>query len=222
MYKYILFDLDGTLTDPKEGITKCVQYALAACGIDEPNLDNLLSFIGPPLVDEFMRVYGFSLEKAQFALEKYRERFPVKGIYENKIYPGAAELLSALKQSGKKIALATSKPQPYAEKILENFEIKQYFDVIVGATFDSKRNDKADVVAEVLNQLGITEDKKEEVIMVGDRKHDVLGAAKNGINTVGVRLGYAEEGELETAGAIYIAEDMAALAQYLLNTECKV
>ncbi len=219
MYNYILFDLDGTLTDPKEGITKCVQYALAACGIDEPDLDNLLSFIGPPLVDEFMRVYGFSREKAEFALAKYRERFPVKGLYENKIYPGAAQMLATLKQSGRKIALATSKPQPYAEKILENFKIKDYFDVIVGATFDSKRNDKADVVAEVLKQFGITDADKASVIMVGDRKHDVLGASKNGIKTVGIRLGYAELGELEEAGAIYIAEDIADLENYLLNAE---
>ncbi|MBQ4160271.1 MAG: HAD-IA family hydrolase [Clostridia bacterium] len=219
MYNYILFDLDGTLTDPKEGITKCVQYALAACGIDEPNLDNLLSFIGPPLVDEFMRVYGFSKEKAEFALAKYRERFPAKGLYENKIYPGAAQMLAALKQSGRKIALATSKPQPYAEKILEHFKIKDYFDVIVGATFDSKRNDKADVVAEVLKQFGITDADKASVIMVGDRKHDVLGASKNGIKTVGLRLGYAEPGELEEAGAIYIADDIADLENYLLNTK---
>lgn len=219
MYNYILFDLDGTLTDPKEGITKCVQYALAACGIDEPDLDNLLSFIGPPLVDEFMRVYGFSKEKAEFALAKYRERFPAKGLYENKIYPGAAQMLAALKQSGRKIALATSKPQPYAEKILEHFKIKDYFDVIVGATFDSKRNDKADVVAEVLKQFGITDADKASVIMVGDRKHDVLGASKNGIKTVGLRLGYAEAGELEAAGAVYIAEDIADLETYLLNAE---
>ena len=219
MYNYILFDLDGTLTDPKEGITKCVQYALAACGIDEPDLDNLLSFIGPPLVDEFMRVYGFSKEKAEFALAKYRERFPAKGLYENKIYPGAAQMLAALKQSGRKIALATSKPQPYAEKILEHFKIKDYFDVIVGATFDSKRNDKADVVAEVLKQFGITDADKASVIMVGDRKHDVLGASKNGIKTVGLRLGYAEPGELEEAGAIYIADDIADLENYLLNTK---
>ncbi len=217
MHNYILFDLDGTLTDPKEGITKCVQYALAACGIDEPDLDRLISFIGPPLVDEFMRVYGFSQEKAQFALEKYRERFPVKGIYENKIYPGAAQMLFNLKQHGKKLALATSKPQPYAEKILENFNIKQYFDVIVGATFDSKRNDKADVVAEVLRQFQITDAQKSSVIMVGDRKHDVIGAAKNGVHTIGIRLGYAQEGELEAAGAIYIAKDIADLEAYLLK-----
>ena len=164
-----------------------------------------------------MRVYGFTKEKAEFALAKYRERFPVKGIYENKIYPGAAQMLAHLKQSGRKIALATSKPQPYAEKILENFEIKDYFDVIVGATFDSKRNDKADVIAEVLLQFGITDAEKEGVIMVGDRMHDVLGASKNGLKTVGVRLGYAEAGELEEAGAVYIAEDIADLENYLLQ-----
>jgi len=166
-----------------------------------------------------MRVYGFSKEKAEFALAKYRERFPIKGLYENKIYPGAAQMLATLKQSGRKIALATSKPQPYAEKILENFKIKDYFDVIVGATFDSKRNDKADVIAEVLKQFGITDADKKNVIMVGDRKHDVIGAAKNGIATVGIRLGYAEPGELENAGAIYIAEDIADLENYLLNAE---
>lgn len=219
MYNYILFDLDGTLTDPKEGITKCVQYALAACGIDAPNLDNLLSFIGPPLVDEFMRVYGLSKERAEFALAKYRERFGPIGIFENKVYPGAADLLATLKRRGKIIALATSKPQMYAEQIIERFALAPYFDLVVGATMDEQRSTKDAVIAEVLKQLDITDAQKANVVMVGDRKHDVLGAAKNGINTVGIRLGYAEEGELEEAGAVYIAEDIADLENYLLNAE---
>lgn len=216
MYQYILFDLDGTLTEPKEGITKCVQYALAACGIDEPDLDNLTGFIGPPLTDEFMRVYGMSAEQAQFALEKYRERFSIKGLYENKAFDGAADLLDALKTAGKTIALATSKPQPYAEKILDNFNLKSYFDIIVGATFDGTLDKKSDVIRETLRQLGVTDAQKREAVMVGDRHHDLLGAKANGIDAIGIRLGYAAPGELEDCAPVYIADNLKELQAYLL------
>ena len=187
MYNYILFDLDGTLTDPKEGITKCVQYALAACGIDEPDLDNLLSFIGPPLVDEFMRVYGMDKEKALFALAKYRERFEPIGIFENAVYPGAAELLEQLKNAGKTIVLATAKPQPYAEQILEHFGLAPYFDLVVGATMDESRNNKTQVIAEVLRILDATGEAKKNAVMIGDREHDMHGAAENGIDAIGLQ-----------------------------------
>ncbi len=217
MYQYILFDLDGTLTEPKEGITKCVQYALAACGIHEPNLDNLTSFIGPPLTDEFMRVYGMSAGQAQFALKKYRERFAVKGLYENKAFDGAKALLDTLHAHGKIIALATSKPQPYAEQILENFDLKSQFNIIVGATFDGTLDKKSDVIRETLRQLKITDTQKHQVVMIGDRHHDLLGAKANGIDAIGIRLGYAAAGELEACAPVYIADDLKDLQTYLLK-----
>lgn len=217
MYQTILFDLDGTLTDPKEGITKCVQYALKHLGIVEDDLRQLECFIGPPLREQFMERYGFDQEKSNFAVEKYRERFSTTGLYENKIYPGIKDLLEELKSSGRVMALASSKPTIYCEKILEHFEIAQYFQVIVGSELDGQRTDKAQVVEEALNQLLLQEKEKDHVVMVGDRRHDIVGAKKNGVYTIGLRLGYAEEGELEKAGADKIAEDIEHLREILLK-----
>lgn len=216
MYQTILFDLDGTLTDPKEGITRCVQYALKSFGIEEDDLDQLESFIGPPLLEQFMNAYGFNQEKGKLAVEKYRERFSTKGLYENSIYPGIKELLVELKKAGKVLALASSKPTVYCEKILDHFEILEYFHVIVGSELDGRRTDKAQVVEEALQQLNIREDDKKKVVMVGDRRHDILGGKKNGLVTIGLKLGYAKEGELEEAGADQIAEDVKKLKEMLL------
>ena len=138
MFEYILFDLDGTLTDPKIGITSSVQYALRAFGIEEPDLDQLERFIGPPLVDSFMEFYGFTREQTQIAVEKYRERFDHQGIYENEMYAGIDVMLSKLKESGKRLAIASSKPTPLVIRVLEHFHIKEYFDYIVGSELDGK------------------------------------------------------------------------------------
>lgn len=213
MFDLILFDLDGTLTDPKEGITKCVQYALEACGIVENDLDKLTSFIGPPLVDGFMNFYGFDREKALFAVEKYRERFRDIGIFENNVYDGVAEMLKTLKQAGKKIALATSKPHIFADRILEHFNLVQYFDVTVGAELDGTRNEKDAVIQAVLSQFPDTEN----IVMVGDRSYDVVGAHTCKIPCIGVQFGYAESGELEKAGADWLAADISALTEILLE-----
>ena len=140
MKDIILFDLDGTLTDPKEGITKCVQYALAHFGIDVPNLDDLMCFIGPPLVDSFQMFYGFSEEKAEEAVAKYRERFKDIGIFENGVYDGVLELLKACKAAGKTIGLATSKPEEFARRILDKYGMAEYFDEITGSTMDGRIN----------------------------------------------------------------------------------
>lgn len=228
MFQYILFDLDGTLTDPKLGITGCVQYALHEMGIEEPDLDRLEVFIGPPLVESFMEFYGMERRQADRAVEKYRERFAVKGIYENELYPGMKEMLAALKEAGCHLAVASSKPEPFVKRILEYFGIAEYFDVAVGSGLDGSLGQKEDVVREALRRLGEKEgaadgalSKKEEIrrsaVMVGDRKYDVTGARALGLCCVGVSFGYAQPGELEEAGAWRIADDVETLGRILLE-----
>ncbi len=218
MYRYILFDLDGTLTDPKEGITKCVQYALKSLGI-EAECDDLLDFIGPPLIESFQKYFGLSAEDAQFALTKYRERFAKVGLLENKVYPRIPEILAKLGQTGRKVALATSKAEIYAREILDNFHLTPYFDVIVGSELDGRRIDKADVIEEVLRQFGLTKNGDNmfcsEILMVGDRLHDINGATKNGVDSLGVYYGYAHQGELEAAKATHIVYTVEELEQFL-------
>lgn len=214
-YQYILFDLDGTLTDPKEGITKSFQFALQSFGIVE-HTENLLKVIGPPLIDSFKDFYGFTNKQAQEAVKKYRQRFESIGLYENALYPGVKEMLSDLKKHGKKIALATSKPQKFAIEILKHFEIVSYFDVTVGSELDGKRSEKSEVIGEVLRQFSWP--PKESVLMIGDRKYDILGGRKCGVDTVGVTFGYAEPGEFESVRPKYIINSMKALHLFLLNT----
>lgn len=219
MFQYILFDLDGTLTDPKEGITRSVQYALHALGIEEPSLDKLEPFIGPPLADSFREFYGLNEEQIETAIAKYRECFNARGIYENKIYPGIAAMLASLKENGKKLSIASSKPTRFVERILDYFEIKTYFDVIIGSNMDGTRSRKEEVVEEALRQLvptGMTPaEKKTAVAMVGDRRFDIEGAKEHGITSVGVSFGYAPEGELEQAGADFIVNTVDALLEEL-------
>ncbi len=214
MYQYLLFDLDGTLTDPYEGITKSFQYALHAFGIEE-DLKNLNPVIGPPLIDSFMNFYGFSKEEAELGVAKYRERFAVTGIHENTIYPGIPELLEGLKNHGYTLCLATSKPEIFAKQILENFDIAKCFSVVVGAELDGTRNYKKDVITEVLKQLG--NPPLDKVLMIGDRRQDVDGAKACNIASMGVRFGYAEPGELEDAGADYFADTVEELKCFLLG-----
>lgn len=174
MKKYLLFDLDGTLTDPKVGICTCVQYALASFGIQEPDLDKLEPFIGPPLKESFMEFYQMDSETADAAVEKYRERFRDTGIFENKLYDGIPEMLKTLCGKGLFLAVASSKPTVFVERILEHFNIARYFKVVVGSELDGTRVNKDEVVEEALKRL--FEDKpvqKDQVYMIGDRKFDV-------------------------------------------------
>lgn len=221
MFQYILFDLDGTLTDPKLGITSSVQYALRALGIEEPSLDKLEPFIGPPLADSFREFYGLNEEETVTAIAKYRERFNDQGIYENEIYPGTAQMLAALKESGKKLAIASSKPTVFVERILDYFDIRTYFDYIIGSNMDGTRGKKEEVVEEALRQMVpsgmLPAEKKASVAMVGDRRFDIEGAKEHGITSVGVSFGYAPEGELEQAGADYIVDTVEALAELLMQ-----
>ena len=221
MFDYILFDLDGTLTDPKLGITRSVQYALRALGIEEPSLDKLEPFIGPPLADSFREFYGLEEEQVVTAVAKYRERFTDQGIYENEIYPGTARMLASLRAGGKKLAIASSKPTPFVERILDHFEIRAYFDYIIGSNMDGTRGKKEEVVEEALRQMlpaGMPPaEKKAGVAMVGDRRFDIEGAREHGITSVGVSFGYAPEGELEQAGADHIVDRVEALAGLLMQ-----
>lgn len=211
--KVILFDLDGTLTDPMIGITKSVQYALKKYGIIEEDLWNLTKFIGPPLKESFMEFYGFSEEEGQKAVEYYREYYAPVGIYENQVYEGLEEMLAALKEKGLSLCVATSKPERFAKMILDHFHLDSYFDLIGGALMDG-RTDKAEVISYVLDQL---DTKKEKVVMVGDREHDILGAKKNGLDSIGVLFGYGNEEELKEAGADWIAKDMTELGELLTS-----
>ena len=209
-YTYILFDLDGTLTDPKEGITKSIQYALHKMEIIEDNLDKLTSFIGPPLLQSFQEFYDFSEEEASQALQFYRERFAVIGLFENKVYVGMEKLLKKMNKLNYRLAVATSKPTVYAKQILDVFELSRYFEVIVGSELDGTRSEKGEVIAEVLKQMKI--ENKDQCVMIGDRKHDLIGASENGIDSTGVTYGYGSQQELEDANATYIVHSVDRLS----------
>ena len=216
--EYLLFDLDGTLTDPKIGITTCVQHALKEFGIEEPDLDKLEPFIGPPLKDSFMNFYHFTPEQAQKAVEKYRERFQDKGIFENEIYQGIPQMLKKLKARGMHLGVASSKPTVFVEKILEHFGIREYFEVVVGSELDGTRSKKEEVVQEALGRLfhGGTINRQ-KVLMIGDRKFDTEGAKAAGIESVGVAFGYGSMEELMEAHTDYIVRSVEELRRFLLR-----
>ena len=211
MIKYILFDLDGTLTNPKEGITKCVQYALGHFGI-ERDCDELISFIGPPLKEKFMEYASLSEEDGIRAVEIYRERFAPIGIFENEIYDGIIPMLEKLKTQGKVLALATSKPTVFAERIVEKYGIKPFLAHIEGSELDGRNTDKAQVIKNAMHKLGAA---SENTIMVGDREHDLIGAEKNNIKCIGVSYGFGTEEELENGKALKIAHSTGELLEIL-------
>lgn len=217
--KIILFDLDGTLTDPGMGITNSVMHALKRYGIEVPDRTELYKFIGPPLSESFERFYGFSKEESYRAVDVYREYFSVKGLFENEVYEGIEELLKMLKAQGKIICLATSKPEIFAKQILEHFHLDRYFTLIVGSLMNGERTNKAEVIEWVLHCLN--EDSgawsKEQMVMIGDREHDVIGAHKNDLQVIGVLFGYGDEDELKRAGADGIAESVDELYRMLIG-----
>ncbi|OUP73098.1 phosphoglycolate phosphatase [Erysipelatoclostridium sp. An15] len=209
--KHILFDLDGTLTDPMMGITKSVRYALNYYGIEVNDLNDLLPFIGPPLRDSFKEYYGFDEAKANEAVEKYREYYKTDGIFDNKVYQGMVECLQTLKDNGKKLYVATSKPEFFAKQIIEHFSLSKYFEYVGGSEFNS-REKKAEVIEYVLKTNQIDND---DVIMVGDRKHDIIGAHENKIPCVGVLYGYGTEDELKQYQADYLVASVEELTELL-------
>ncbi len=211
--KLILFDLDGTLTDPGEGITNSVAYALKKYGISVTDRTELYPFIGPPLMDSFQEFYGFSREQAAQAVVYYREYFTDRGIFENELYDGVPEMLDRLRGAGYTLAIATSKPDFFAEEILRHFAIDRYFSAVAGADREETRVTKADVVAYALALTGLP---AEQAVMVGDRKYDVIGAGQFGIPTVGAAYGYGSDGELSEAGAFALAHTPAQVAEIFL------
>ncbi len=210
--KYVLFDLDGTLTEPSLGITNSVMYALKKFEIEVENRQKLYKFIGPPLVDSFIEYYGFTKENALKAVEYYREYYSVKGILENRLYDGIRELLRELYDNGKKIILATSKPQKFAEQILKHFEIDKYFCFVGAATMDEKRTQKDEVIEYILNECKID---TSSAVMIGDRKYDVLGAHKFGIKAIAVTFGFGSEEELVQSGADFIADTPQEISKFI-------
>ncbi len=213
MYDTILFDLDGTLTDPGIGITNSVMYALKKYSITVTDRSQLYRFIGPPLIESFETFYGFSHEQAVESVGFYREYYRDRGIYENRVYEGIPALLDRLKSAGRRLLLATSKPEEFAVRILEHFELLKYFDIAAGAAMDETRTAKADVIAYALGLAGIKDPCS--CIMVGDRKHDILGAKAQSMASMGVLFGYGSLSELEEAGADLIADTVEDIGRLL-------
>ena len=212
MYQHLLFDLDGTLTDPGEGITNSVAYALQKRGIEVADRSELYRFIGPPLAKSFMQYYGLSEADATQAVTDYREYFVPHGMFENKVYAGIPECLAALTASGKRLIVATSKPEKFAIQILEHFGLLPYFDRVYGATMDLSRSKKGDIIAYALSEEKISPDK---ALMIGDRHHDIDGAHENGLAAVGVLYGYGDREEHEAAGAEFIVATVGELGELL-------
>ena len=223
MFQYVLFDLDGTLTDPREGITKSVQFALAQQGISEPDLKKLEPFIGPPLKDSFMEFYGMTEEQAAQGVADYRKRFAPIGKFENEVYPGIPEMLGSLKRAGIRLAVASSKPETFVWDILKYFKLDGYFDVVTGSELDGTRSRKEEVVEEALHRLELDGQpvSRENCAMVGDRRFDIEGGRQFRLTTVGVTYGYAAKGELEAAGADYIVKNPVQLTKLLLGEKSR-
>ncbi|MBO5213928.1 MAG: HAD family hydrolase [Clostridia bacterium] len=212
-YDTVLFDLDGTLTDPGVGITKSVQYALNRYGISVNDRAELYPFIGPPLVDSFMKYYGFSKEKALEAVDVYREYFRGKGLFENEVYPHVPQMLDALKKAGKTLLVASSKPEEFVLTILKHFDLLPYFDFVGGASMDEIRSKKEDVLRYVIEKANV--DPK-TAIMVGDRKFDIQGAHAFGLDAVGVTYGYGSLEELTEAKPEYLVSAPEEISLLLL------
>ncbi len=219
-YEAILFDLDGTLTASGEGITKSVQYALKKMGKEEQGQDlkQLEVFVGPPLLEQFMKFCGISQEEAKKAVDYYRERYNVTGVYENQPYKGIPELLEALKKKGYRLAVASSKPDKMVHVVTDYFQLTSFFEVILGSDIERPKMTKAEVIEQVLETMELTE-KRDRVLMIGDRFHDVEGAAKAGLSCLGVTYGYGSPRELLEAGAMGIIDYPGELETLLDSME---
>lgn len=215
MKKLILFDLDGTLTESGEGIIKSVQYALKKMGKPEPEMQKLRVFIGPPLLEQFIKYADMSEAEAKMAVSYYRERYSSIGIFENRPYPGIKEMLETLKENGFLLAVASSKNEESVMRVLEHFNIRECFDEAVGSEMNGKRSGKAEVIEEALRRLDRS-DNRDQVIMVGDKEHDVIGAKEAGIPCVAVAYGYGTMAELEAAEPLRIVHTVKELQEYLL------
>lgn len=215
MYTTFLFDLDGTLTDPKEGIINSVLYALEKIGIEEVNISELDSFIGPPIQQSFVDRYNMNEIEVERAVFYFREYLKQSGLLENKVYDGIGALLQELKDAGNRLFVATSKPTVFAKQVIEHFQLTSFFEEIVGSNLDGTRIKKEEIIAHILQTN--EELQKEEMVMIGDRKHDVIGANSNGIASIGVLYGYGNENELSDAGAIHIVKDVEELQSFCIE-----
>lgn len=211
-YKYLFFDLDGTLTDPAEGITNSVIYSLKKFNIEIKDRTTLYKFIGPPLVDSFMKFYGFDEKKAWTAVEYYREYFSVSGLFENKVYDGIENLLDTLQKQGHKLYVATSKPKEYSVRILDKFGLLKYFEYVSGSSMDEKDSDKATIIK---NALNVSLADKKDVLMIGDRCFDIKGAKINGIDSLAVLYGYGSREEITDSAPEYIVETVNDIFNYV-------
>ena len=217
MTDYLFFDLDGTLTDPFEGITNSILRALDRMGKDKPERDWLRKFIGPPLIPSFRAFLGMTQEEAETAQAYYRECYSAAGKFENRVYPGIPEALAALRDAGFVLCVATSKPEPVAGQILGHFGLDGYFSEICGATLDGVRGTKGEVLCELISRLSLTEGDLARCRMIGDRIHDAEGAREVGIGTVGVLWGYGSREELTEAGCLALVETPAELTSLFVS-----
>lgn len=215
MLQYILFDLDGTLTDPGLGITNCVNYALEKFDVHPESREELYPYIGPPLTYSFQAFHGLTAEQADQALLYYRERFSVKGLFENEVYPQIPELLKKWQGRGVKLIVATSKPEEFTHRILERFDLARYFDFVGGNTLNEDRPTKGSVIAYI--QENYPDICAQNTAMVGDRKYDIEGAHERGLPAIGVLYGYGDRAEMEVAGADFVAESVADLDRLLTD-----
>lgn len=213
--RYVLFDLDGTLTDPALGITNCVMYALEKFNIHPSCREELYPYIGPPLTHSFAQFHGLSAEDAERAVAYYRERFSTVGLYENEVFAGIPALLEELTNNGLTLLVATSKPEEFTNRILEHFDLARYFAFVAGCTLSGLRPTKADVIAYIREKY--PEISAQNTWMIGDRKFDVEGAHKCGLPAVGVLFGYGDRAEMEAEKADFIVEDIPALRDLLLE-----
>lgn len=213
-YRHILFDLDGTLTDPREGITRSVQFALARLDIDEPDLQALEHFIGPPLLQCFMHSYGLDEATAWQAVAHYRERFAAVGLHENRLFAGIGELLQLLRQQGRALYIATSKPQVFAERIARHFDLSRYFQRIYGSELDGRRTDKVELIGHLLAEERLP---AADCLMIGDRKHDLIGARRNGLDAAAVGYGFGSHEELQAEAPTYHFASLAELHRAFLS-----
>lgn len=213
-YEYIFFDLDGTISDSASGIIGAVLYALDKMGITEQDKSSLTKFVGPPLVESFTKYYGFQGDDLEKAINAFREYFQDKGIMENTMYEGIPEMLNNLRNGGRRLAVATSKPEIFARSILHRYGITDCFEFIAGSAIDETRTKKDEVISYALETLSVKDPKT--VLMVGDRSHDVLGAKKCGLDCLGVLYGYGSRRELEDAGAVCIAETVSDISKNIM------
>ncbi|MDO4622369.1 MAG: HAD hydrolase-like protein [Eubacteriales bacterium] len=220
MNKLIIFDLDGTLTDSAPGITNCARLALQKMGYPEYTQEELNTFVGPPLQVHFVEFAHMNAEQVDEAVRLFRERYDAVGKFENSVYPGIPELLKRLKKAGCLVTIATSKPEKFALQIADHFALTPYFDCIAGATMDESHNRKPLIIEDVLRSTGYL-DKREQAVMIGDRKYDILGAKEKGIRSIGAAYGYGSREELEEAGADRIAASVEELGELLLGPEVK-